>query len=44
MIQPSTIHLLAVLIGALALLTLALAVFLPSGKRDLNARKTGDRK
>jgi hypothetical protein len=29
MIQPSTIHLVAALIGALALLTLALAVFLP---------------
>src|SRR5919108_2884803 len=31
MIQPSTIHLVAALIGALALLTLALAVFLPYG-------------
>jgi hypothetical protein len=31
MIQPSTIHLLAALIGVLALLTLALAVFLPYG-------------
>src|SRR5437868_4077473 len=31
MIQPSTIHLIAALIGALALLTLAMAVFLPYG-------------
>src|SRR6266545_2766567 len=31
MIQPSTIHLVAALIGVLALLTLALAVFLPYG-------------
>jgi TraG P-loop domain len=31
MIQASTIHLIAALIGALALLTLALAVFMPSG-------------
>src|SRR5437870_4602337 len=38
MIQPSTIHLLAVLIGALALLTLALAVFLPYGSTRTEAR------
>src|SRR5690348_16634755 len=31
MIHPFTIHLIAALIGALALLTLALAVFLPYG-------------
>ena len=31
MIQPSTIHLIAALIGGLALLTLAMAVFLPYG-------------
>lgn len=33
MIQPSTIHLVAALIGVLALVTLALAVFLPYGNR-----------
>src|SRR5438445_3182663 len=38
MIQPSTIHLLAALIGALALLTLALAVFLPYGSTRTEAR------
>ena len=31
MIQPATVHLVAALIGALALLTLAFAVFLPYG-------------
>src|SRR5579885_1169448 len=31
MIQPSTIHLVAAIVGAFALLTLALAVFLPYG-------------
>jgi hypothetical protein len=38
MIQPSAIHLLAVLIGALALLTLALAVFLPCGNTRTETR------
>src|SRR5215472_2508701 len=38
MIPPSTIHLVAALIGALALLTLALAVFLPYGSIRMQTR------
>src|SRR5438105_4476963 len=43
MIQPSTIHLIAALIGALALLTLALAVFLPYGstRTETSPESTG---
>src|SRR5512147_3134980 len=41
MIQLSTIHLVAALIGALALLTLALAVFLPHMSTPRGARFTG---
>jgi energy-coupling factor transporter ATP-binding protein EcfA2 len=45
MIQPSTIHLVAALIGVLALLTLALAVFLPYGsaKRRSECDGSGDK-
>lgn len=38
MIEPSTVHLVAMLIGALALLTLALAVFLPYGSTRTETR------
>jgi hypothetical protein len=38
MIQPATVHLVAALIGALALLTLALAVFLPYGSARAERR------
>src|SRR5207244_8184761 len=43
MIQPSTIHLIAALIGALALLTFALAVFLPYGstRTETSPESTG---
>ncbi len=43
MIQPSTIHLIATFIGALALLTLALAVFLPYGstRTETSPESTG---
>jgi hypothetical protein len=43
MIQASTVHLLAVLIGALALVTLALAVFLPNVASTKTARDEGDK-
>ena len=43
MIQPETIHLVAAVIGALALLTLALAVFLPYGStRNKPRPEVGD--
>src|SRR5437870_124417 len=44
MIQPSTIHLVAALIGALALLTLALAVFLPSvsTRTEMRSERAGN--
>jgi hypothetical protein len=38
MIQPATVHLVAALIGALAILTLALAVFLPYGSARSETR------
>src|SRR5438046_1333875 len=38
MIQPETVHLIAALIGALALLTFALAVFLPYASTRTHAR------
>lgn len=38
MIQPETVHLIAALIGALAILTLALAVFLPYGSTQTESR------
>ena len=43
MIQPFTIHLIAALIGALALLTLAMAVFLPYGstRTETSPESTG---
>src|SRR5438094_4681837 len=44
MIQPPTIHLVAALIGALALLTLALAVFLPSvsTRTEMRSQRAGN--
>src|SRR5437016_4647133 len=42
MIQPATVHLVAVLIGALAILTLALAVFLPYGRARSETRTGHD--
>jgi hypothetical protein len=46
MIQGSTIHLVGVFIGALALLTLALAVFLPyaSGPQRIRASDDDEKK
>ncbi len=43
MIEPSTVHLVAALIGAVALLTLALAVFLPYGSTQSESRLAGER-
>lgn len=43
MIEPSTVHLVAALIGALALLTLALAVFLPYGSAQSESRLPRER-
>lgn len=43
MIQPATVHLVAALIGALALLTIALAVFLPHATAEDTTRKVDDK-
>src|SRR5579872_5745736 len=43
MIEPSTVHLVAALIGAVALLTLSLAVFLPYGSAQEKTRLACER-
>src|SRR6185312_10514910 len=43
MIEPSVIHLVAALIGALAVLTLALAVFLPQAGHSRSSNASGQR-
>lgn len=43
MIEPSTVHLVAALIGAVALLTLALSVFLPYSSAHAESRLARER-